>query len=77
MRVKKCYTECTFIHHTAMHPDSFETFGDSDLNPPGNNEAWEHFLDVDAFAQPRAKARPNKFLAIGLHFFSSIQASRK
>lgn len=53
-------------------------FDGSDMNPPSGNEAaWDGFLEYDAFIPTRAKARPNKFLAIGLHFFAAIQADRK
>jgi hypothetical protein len=61
-----------------MQFDNDDFFNGNDMHPPSGNEAaWDGFLDYDAFAAPRAKARPNKFLAIGLHFFAEIQESRK
>lgn len=40
------------------------------VNPFETNE----YLDFDAFAAPKKKVRPNKFLAVGLHFFEQINA---
>ncbi len=81
---KKCYSGL-FKLSKKWYDDGIDMqFGDTNsfdgngMTPPGGDEApWDGFLEYDAFIPTRAKARPNKFLAIGLHFFAEIQESRK